>query len=259
MDFDELKDKYRAFPIWARLSMALIIGIAPGACSYFDEIEMIEQGLVDAQSREDAARVQFEADRKQKANIPKLEEELVFTEGQLEKAIKSLPDGYLIESILALTASNAKRAGINLTGFKPNCELKGEAEFNYVERTIEVTATGKYQQIAGFFDKMVHSDVMLFIREIVIEPTANAVDASRDSQAGTPFQLAELSRRNLLLRASFKIVVFRAMKPEEASYFDRKETCETDMETAAGMTPIPGNAIPLDEGEAIPDESTPTE
>ena len=62
MGLDELKDKYRTFPMWARLAMAVIIGIAPGACSYFDEVEVIGNALQEAQGREDAARVKFEAD-----------------------------------------------------------------------------------------------------------------------------------------------------------------------------------------------------
>ena len=234
MGLDELKDKYRAFPIWARLMMALIIGIAPGACSYFDEVESVEAGLTEAQNREEAARMKFEADRKTKANIPKLEEELDFTEGQLEVAAKRLPESYLIETILSLTATNAKQAGIYLTSFKPSCELKGEAEFKYIEREIAVTATGKFQQIAGFFDKMVHSDVMLFIRGIVIEPRPATAIAGPEI---TPFQAAENARRDLTLNATFKVVVFRAMKDEEAEVFENKENC--DAVPADELTPPP--------------------
>jgi Tfp pilus assembly protein PilO len=259
MGLDELKDKYRSFPIWARLMMAFIIGIAPGACSYFDEIEQIESGLLEAQMREAAARAKFEADRKTKGEIPKLEEQLVFTEGQLDKASKKLPESYLIESVLTLTATNAKQAGLTLTSFKPNCELKGQSDFKFVERAISVTAAGKFQQLASFFDKMVHSEMMLFIREIDIEPTASA---GRDPSAAaslTPYQAAELSRQNLTLNASFKVVVFRAMKAEEESTFDERKSCDDPAQTAEELTPPqptatqdPPAPAPLGAPQAVP-------
>jgi Tfp pilus assembly protein PilO len=262
---DELKDKYRAFPIWARLLMAFIIGIAPGACSYFDEVGVVEAGLAEAQAREEVARQKFEASRKTKAEIPKLEEQLVFTEGQLEQASKKLPESYLIESVLSLTATNAKQAGISLTGFKPSCELKGQSEFKFVERAIAVSAVGKFQQLASFFDKMVHSEMMLFVREIAIEPNGSkAVDATPEATTElTPYQIAEKARQNLTLKASFKVVVFRAMKTEEETYFENKESCETESPSAEAITPVPPGAqdptapapVPTDAAPAAPAHS----
>ena len=254
---DELKEKYRAFPIWARLLMAFIIGIAPGACSYFDEVEVVESGLAEATAREDAARLKFEASRKTKAEIPKLEEQLVFTEGQLEQASKKLPESYLIESGLTLTATNAKQAGINLTGFKPSCELKGQSEFKFVERAIAVSAVGKFQQLASFFDKMVHSEMMLFVREIAIEPnTSQTVEPTTDEML-TPFQIAEKARQNLTLKTSFKIVVFRAMKTEEESYFENKESCETEAPSAEALTPAPPAAQDPSAPVPVPADAAP--
>ena len=244
MGLDELKDKYRAFPIWARLMMALIIGIAPGACSYFDEVEAIESRLLEEQTREEAARTKFEASRKTKSEIPKLVDKLEFTEDQIKEASKRLPQNYLMESILSMTATNAKQVGLSLTGFKPSCELKAaEPEFKYVERAIDVSASGKFQQLASFFDKMVHSETMLFIRDIVIEPhSSEAVDDGSANNL-TPYQVAELSRRNLTLNATFKVVVYRAMKPTEEPDFQSKESCES-VESTEELTPAPAGTPP---------------
>jgi hypothetical protein len=176
----------------------------------------------------------------------------------LEQAAKKLPESYLIESILSLTASNAKQAGINLTGFKPSCELKGQADFKYVEREIDVTASGKFQQLASFFDKMVHTDVMLFLRAISIEPFSAVEENENRTGEKSPYQIAQLARQNLSLNASFKVVVFRAMKDEESDYFERKENCATEEEEmllppAAVNAPVANGAPPAGDAPPPPD------
>lgn len=257
MGLDELKEKYRSLPIWARILMALIFGILPGACSYLDEVETVEASLTDAENKESSARNQFEANRKEKANIPKLEEELVYTEEQLEKAKRKLPEGYLMENVLALTAGNAKASGVKMKKFEPLCELKGVGEFKYVERMIDVEVNGKYQQISSFFDRMVHSESLLFLREIDIDraplPGMDvlfpvAIDVVK--LPPTQLEVAEKSRLAMTLNAKFKLVIFRGMKDEESVFFEYKNSCADDAVTiaaameAAGIGPD-GKPLPL--------------
>lgn len=254
MSFDELKDKYRALPVWARLMMAVIIGILPGACSYLDEAEVLETQLSDATVKESEARAKFESNRKEKANIPKLEEELAYTEEQLEKAKKKLPEGYLIEDILTLTASNAKKSSVQLKSFEPTCELKGEADFKYVEFPIKVEVIGKFPAIASFFDRIVHSENMVFIREVDIERAGDSGEKSNaapvvDSSAGAIVdrKTALAMRENLQLAAKFKLVVFRGMKDDEEGYFESKMSCDEDsenMEVPAMPPNIPAAEAP---------------
>lgn len=271
MSLDELKEKYKSLPMSARVLMALIIGILPGACSYLDEVETVESSLVEAESKELAARAQFEANRKEKTNIPKLEEELAYTEEQLEKAKKKLPESYLMENVLALTAGHAKASGVKMKKFEPLCELKGVAEFKYVERLINVEIEGKYQQIASFFDRMVHSESMLFIREIDMEraplPNMVVMFPRQLNDRGPPpsnLEVAEKSRKMMVLRAAFKLVIFRGMKDEESAFFEYKNSCENDADAVAAAMeaggvgpdgkrlPLGPDGLPLPPGQIQP-------
>lgn len=255
---EELKEKYRSLPVWARLLMAFIIGILPGACSYLDEAEILEASLSDAQAKESTARDQFEKNRREKANIPKLEEELAYTEEQLEKAKKSLPEGYLVENVLSLTANSAKSAGVQLERFLPTCELKGGGDFKYVEFPIDVQVTGKFQQIASFLDKLVHAEMMIFVRALDLKPVVS--EETTQAHDSTPYSRSVEERRAQRLSADFKLVVFRAMKDEEESYFEARTSCEggqdgesPDPNFAPGapikVPPVSDNAS---EGESVP-------
>lgn len=247
---EELKDKYRSLPFWARLLMALIIGILPGACSYLEEADVLESTLTSARESENTARSNFENNRKEKANIPKLEEELAYTEEQLEKAKKKLPEGYLVEDVLSLAASSAKSAGVMLRRFTPTCELKGQGEFKYVEFPVNVQVSGKYQQIAAYLDKIVHAEMMIFVRGLTIA-LGEAPDL-RDLRAETSeYERALRTRREQTLTADFQLVVFRGMKDEEESFFEGRTNCD-DPADNLGAAPGAQTNLPQPVGEPVP-------
>ncbi len=218
MDFEELKERYKMLPLWARFLIAGIIGLLPGAYIYYDEGDALQAQLDEVGSKESEAREKFEQSRQQKANLPKLEEEMAFTEEQLLKAKKKLPDTYRIEEILQTAATIAKEVGVKLVIFDPLDEIQHPDGYKYVELPIKTEIQGRFGQIASFFDRIVHLETSIFVRrlEIARVPLQNLTAALATAPAKTEFQIARESRQNLRLTATFELVVFRGMSKEEA-------------------------------------------
>lgn len=191
MILDDIKLKYKGLPFWARALLMFITGLIPGIYYYLDEGQGFEDKLTEITTQETAARSEFENARQKKSDLPKLEEKLAFTEEQLNKAKRLLPDRYIIEDILEKTASIALKTNILLERFKPLNEIGHESEgYRYVELPIETQVTGEYQNIATFFDRIAHLETTIFIRNITITPSStNPTRTSERPQNPTDFGL----------------------------------------------------------------------
>ncbi len=185
MQLDELKQKYKNLPLWARFLLMFVLGLIPGLYFYFDEGQSYEEKLAEILGQEATVRAEFEKARQRKSDLPKLEEKLAFTEDQLNKAKKLLPDSYIIESILEKAATLAIKANVVLERFKPLAEIGHDSDgYRYVELPIETQITGDYQSIATFFDKVAHLESTIFIRNITITPAAGNAALQQLAQAG---------------------------------------------------------------------------
>ena len=219
---EELKERYKMLPMWARLVLASIVGLIPAAYVYFDEGDALQEQLSTSQDSEEKARDKFEVARKQKANLPQLEEQLVFTEEQLVKAKKKLPDSYKIEEILQKSASIAKQVGVRMINFDPGDEVPHNDDFHFVELPIHTELDGRFAEVMGFFDKIVHLDTSIFIRKIELTRVLKKAQVSSTSQQAeqqnkTEFQLAKDNRDNVRMKATFDLVIFRGMNDAEIS------------------------------------------
>ncbi len=225
MDFEEIKERYKLLPLWARFLIAGIIGLLPGAYVYYDEGDSLQTQRDDADVKEGEARAKFEHARKQKANLPKLEEEMAFTEEQLLKAKQKLPDSYKIEDVLQKAAMVAKEVGVKLVVFDPaEIEIQHPEAYNYVELPIKTEIQGRFGQVASFFDRMVHLENSVFVRrvEMARAPIDRRFESGFPNQSGSPadqqkseFQIARENRQNLRIKANFELVVFRGMTKAE--------------------------------------------
>jgi Tfp pilus assembly protein PilO len=161
-----------------------VLGLIPGLYFYFDEGQSYEEKLAEITSQEATVRAEFEKARQRKSDLPKLEEKLAFTEDQLTKAKKLLPDSYIIESILEKAATLAYKTNVVLERFKPLAEIGHDSDgYRYMELPIETQITGDYQSIATFFDKVAHLDTTIFIRNIAITPAASNATLQQRAQA----------------------------------------------------------------------------
>lgn len=215
MQLEELKERYKMLPLWARLVACGLIGIAPAAYVYLDESEILASQLADSTNQEQAARAKFETARNQKANIRKLEEQLQFTKEQLFKAKKSLPDSYRIEDVLERVATIAKETGVKLMAFDPGEETMSQGAAQYVELAIVTALSGRFSQIAAFFDRVIHLESSIFLKKIDMQREAGEV---RDTGGNTSeHQKAMAARRDVKVNAKFDLVIYRSMTDQEAA------------------------------------------
>lgn len=224
MDLDDIKQRYKVLPLWARLTVAGIIGLIPGIYVLMDEGDGLDARRMTAETEENAARTEFEKARENKANLPKLEEQLAFTEEQLAKAKKRLPDSYRIEDILQKAATIAKDTGVKLNGFIPQDETQHCDKARYIERPIKTEVEGRYSELVTFFDRIVHLDGSIFVQRIQMNRTELEENKltnpfqnqdGRSEQKKTPFQLAREARQNVRIKASFDITIFRGISDGE--------------------------------------------
>ena len=179
---EELKQRYKSLPLAARLGLLIIIALLPAVYTYLEQGQEYESRLIEVQNQEQEARTQFEKARQRKASLPKLEEQLAFTEDQLSRAKKHLPDFIKIEEILEKAALIAKDTSVTLMKFKPVAEVVHSAEgYTYVELPIETEIVGTYQRIASFLDRIAHLDSTIFVREIRLTPI---IQQNRDILGG---------------------------------------------------------------------------
>ncbi len=260
MDFEEIKERYRMIPLWGRFLIMGIIGLLPGGYVYWDEGEALQIQLDEASAAEVDARTKFEDSRKQKANLPKMEEDMLFTEEQLRKAKQKLPDDYRIEEVLQKAATVAKEVGVKLVGFDPGEETKHFQNYNYVEMPIKTEIVGRFSQVAAFYDRIVHLENSIFVRNIEMKPAAKKASATgtdgqpiQQEQQKTDFQLARENRQNLRLSATFDLAIFRSMSDAEA--IAPKEGEEGDGRPTKGDAPP--NDVPT-EGAPEPEKATET-
>lgn len=218
MDIQELKEKYKAIPVHIRLLIVGVLALAPAAYTLYDEGSALDEKLVTARSLEDANRQAFERDRSKKGNLPKLEEQKAFTMEQLEKARKRLPDQVRIEDILQKAETIAKETGVRLKVFRPEKEVGGGDEFKYMELPITTEITGKFNQIASFYDRVVHLDGTVYLRKIDIAPLPAALQESGKKAQLSDAEKARRERADLTLAANFQIVVYRSMTIAEQNH-----------------------------------------
>jgi Tfp pilus assembly protein PilO len=221
MDTDELKERYKSLPMWARLLIALGVGLLPGAYIYFDEGELLAASLDEANQEKEAAQAKLDHAIAKKKKIPQIEERLAELEEQLAKAKKALPNSFRVEDVLQKTATIAKETGVKLVLFNPEQQKPGRGEYRYMELPIATEIDGKFNQIAAFFDRLVHLEHSLFIRNLDISAVVEEV--ARDSVSSgskSEHQLAMEARQRLSAKGKFQIIVYRSMTDPEIAAAD---------------------------------------
>ena len=242
MDKDEILERYKELPLYARLLLWAVIGIVPCGYYYLEDGVTVEARLDEAEREAATAKQSFFKASQQKKNLPKLEEELQFTEEELEKARRQLPDSFKIDEILQKTATIAREVGVSLYLFDPQNEVPAGTSFRYIELPISAKIKGKFSQVGMYFDRIVHLNTSVFIRDVkligevngqqqraepaVAEPPPPPVGGNPNQaqpapatpqprKGGTDFEIAQRNRENMEVAAEFKIVIFRGLRDDE--------------------------------------------
>jgi Tfp pilus assembly protein PilO len=220
MDLDELKERYKLLPLWTRLVLCMLLGLGPGALYYSDSGEFLLEDLENAKNARDGKRVQFERARSKKGNLPKLEEQMAFTEQQLEVAKKQLPDMFLIEDLLQKIAAIANESGVVMRSFKPDAEPKpGKGAYKYMELGHDASVEGRYNNVAAFLDKISHLESTIFIKSIEMISALDKENISEVPEEGSATMAAHKaaleSRKETKVTAKINLVAYRSMSTAE--------------------------------------------
>lgn len=104
-----------------------------------------------AQSQELSLQRQLSEVRAVITNMAAFEKELADMERQLAKALRRLPDSKELPVLLTDISSIAKDAGLELKTFNPGDDVTRDF---YAEVPIEVEFSGRFHDIARFFDRI---------------------------------------------------------------------------------------------------------
>ena len=222
MDVESIKISYRQMSIVKKLLIIVFVGAIPGSCAYFEEGPILQEDLERAENSRDAAKSKFQKAREQKANLPKLEEKLAFTEGELSKASKKLPDEFVMGKILQKTAMIAQDVGVDLQLFQPGKGAPAGSIFKYVELPVSLQVIGTYGQIATFFDRIVHLDLLVHIKNIEMA-LAQSSEKSISERTAAQIKDKDLQREaiqrarreNAKIMGTADMVIFRTLTRQE--------------------------------------------
>ena len=158
----------------------------------------------------------------QKKDAPRLEERLKFTENEMADARKRLPSEYYIDLVIQKIGLLANKAKVSLKLFSPGEEAIVQGAVPYVEMPIKVEVTGGYNEIAQFYDALVHFDAMVHIRNMELKSSSAEGDKGQQgSHSGDQnldvSQRFEMEVRKHQIVASMVLVLFRSMKPDESA------------------------------------------
>lgn len=215
---EELIEKIKDAPLHWRLIIVLLLGsVSTWYFVFSSDLDLAEYEMVEAENKKQSMEVKYNRAKTQKQDMPQLEEKLAFTNQQMEKAKKNLPDTYEMETILEYVSKSSADTGVDLSIFEPEAEVLKSAGYNYFEMPIRIETMGKYNDTANFFDRLVHMDKMVHVRDMNIEQVKNMVVNRAEQGAAPPNKEARLAMEldSIRIKTVAKMVVFRSARPGE--------------------------------------------
>ena len=225
MTVDELKERYRRSPLAVRFLICTAVGLGPGIWYWFTESEIVTAEITAAQQEESDARAKFEQAKSQQGNLPRLEQELAFTEDQLRKAKAALPDGFDVEAMLEKVALIAKESDVILSSYVRGTETASPTDNKFRLLPIKVQLRGTYVGVASFFDKVTRMENSVFVRDLRLNRStaaeaannagSNAAAAAGQQGPQSNFETAAAARARIRLGAEAELVLFRSTDGDE--------------------------------------------
>lgn len=209
MLLESIKDRYRLFPLWGRILLIIVIGVAPAAFGFLEEAELVDLELEDGKNTLEATKSEFEKKRIKIENIGKIEEEKKFVEVQLTAAKKRLPDEFNLEQDLKEVTKAAENSNITLALFRPSLSpiTKGDI-YKYENLPITIEAYGKFHQLAHFFDSLAHFETMVDLRKLQMTSHLKETDEEKSQAKGVIDP--RVIRLNTEVKAIAELNVFRS-------------------------------------------------
>jgi len=100
-------------------------------------------------------------------NLPKVKEEMNNAESQLKVVMKALPETKEIPTLLEGISLSGQDAGLEFVLFQPGNERN---QSFYAEIPVSIQVSGKYHNVALFFDKVARLPRIVNIQDINMKP-----------------------------------------------------------------------------------------
>jgi type IV pilus assembly protein PilO len=100
-------------------------------------------------------------------NLPKIKEEMNNAESQLKVVMKALPETKEIPTLLESISLSGQEAGLEFVLFQPGNERN---QSFYAEIPVSIQISGKYHNVAVFFDKVARLPRIVNVQDISMKP-----------------------------------------------------------------------------------------
>jgi type IV pilus assembly protein PilO len=107
--------------------------------------------------------------------LPLIERTVKDLESKLNSVVAELPDQKEIPSLLSSISTLAKSAGLDISLFRPQNELKREF---YAEVPVAVKVEGTFHQVVTFFDEIARLSRIVNVSEIAMSEPKQIADSS---------------------------------------------------------------------------------
>lgn len=229
MTSDEIVSKFKEIPIKKRLLIVGFLAIIPSSLELFEAGQILHEDLATEQQSFDSASAKFEKALQKKKKLPEMETRLTAIKDEMSKARAALPDIFLLDKILEKTSILAEEHEVELLLFDPGKETLSKTAFKYVELPIKLELSGSFADILSFFDRIVHLDLLVHIRDYNMVVHAKPVNASLpgdDMSSLSIEEKQELERKTTKILTSCQMVVFRTLSDNESEAIDKTKTIQ---------------------------------
>jgi type IV pilus assembly protein PilO len=110
---------------------------------------------------------ELKAAKKDAKDLKKYKKRMKEAESRFKLVMKSLPEKEEIPSLLSNISLSGQDAGLEFVLFQPKKEIKKDF---YAEIPVAIKVTGKYHNVALFFDKVARLPRVVNIRNIMMTP-----------------------------------------------------------------------------------------
>jgi len=141
------------------------IVVIVAACVYFVFLPKIQQYQKLSSEYSDLDK-KLTAAKKTAKELPKLQEEFNKAEIQLKIVMKALPESKEIPSLLESISLSGQEAGLEFILFQPGNERN---QSFYAEIPVSIQISGKYHNVAVFFDKVSRLPRIVNIKDILMK------------------------------------------------------------------------------------------
>ncbi|HEY8123089.1 MAG TPA: type 4a pilus biogenesis protein PilO [Myxococcota bacterium] len=214
-------EKYQAqLDKLAKLPRGVRMGIAPALCALVFGAYTYSFFLPARAERNAAREQQLQLQRRLAevravaGNEAQVKEEIAMLDRKLKEALRQLPNDKELPGLLTDVSSLGKNAGLEFKSFRPGTEVR---KAFYAEVPIELEFTGRYHDIARFFDDISRLPRIVNMGEMTVSIARETSDTT-------------------LLKVDGRATTFRFVEDKPAP--------------AAGGAPAPGGAQPSATGDA---------